>query len=84
MHKGAWPASIDILQAYHSLEIREADRDLLQFLHKDKRYRFKVLPNGLSSGLRIFTKVMKAVMSHLCITHSILLCFYIDDTILIG
>ena len=27
---------------------------------------------------------MKTVMSHLRLTHNILLCFYIDDTILIG
>ena len=84
IHRGAWLASIDISQAYHSLEIREGDRDLLQFLVGDKRYRFRVLPNGLSSGPRIFTKVMKAVMSHLRYNHNILLCFYIDDTIIIG
>ena len=61
VQKGAWLASIDISQAYHSLEIREAD--LLQFLHKDKRYMFRVLPNGLSLEPRIFTKVMKAATS---------------------
>ena len=79
-----WLASNDILEAYHSLEIREADRDLLQFISQGQRYRFKVLPNGLSSGPRIFTKVMKAVMSHLRRKYNILLCFYIDDTIIIG
>lgn len=84
VHRGAWLASIDISQAYHSLEIREGDRDLLQFLHGDHRYRFRVLPNGLSSGPRIFTKIMKAVMSHLRENNNIMLCFYIDDTIIIG
>ena len=84
VHRGAWLASIDISQAYHSLRIRVGDRDLLQFLAGGKRYRFRVLPNGLSSGPRIFTKIMKAVMSHLRAENNILLCFYIDDTILIG
>lgn len=84
VHRGAWLASIDISQAYHSLEIRESDRDLLQFVHDEMRYRFKVLPNGLSSGPRIFTKIMKAVMSYLRTNNNILLCFYIDDTIIIG
>lgn len=82
--EGAWLASIDISQAYHSLEVTEADRNLLQFIYRDQRYRFKVLPNGLSSGPRVFTKVMKAVMSYLRTVHNILLCFYIDDTIIIG
>ena len=41
VHNGTWLASIDISQAYHSLEIREAD--LLQFIHKVERYRFWVL-----------------------------------------
>jgi hypothetical protein len=56
IQKGAWLASIDISQAYHSLEIREADRDLLQFIIGNNRFRFMDLPNGLSSGPRMFTQ----------------------------
>ena len=56
VHRGAWLASIDISQAYHSLMIRAGYRDLLQFIADEKRYRFRVLLNGLSSGPRIFTK----------------------------
>lgn len=84
IEQGAWMASVDISQAYHSLEVRQQDRDLLQFIYEKRRWRFRVLPNGLSSGPRIFTKIMKAVMSHLREVHGILLCFYIDDTIIIG
>ena len=81
---GNWLASIDISQAYHSLYIRPCDRDLLQFTFEGKRYRYTCLPNGVSSGPRIFTRVMKAVMSYLRQEFNLLLCFYIDDTILIG
>lgn len=52
----------------------------LQIKSKGDRYKFRVLPNGLSSGPRIFIKIMKAVISYLCSQHNILLCFYIDDT----
>ena len=58
IHKGACLASLDISQAYDSLEIREADRALLQFIHKGKRDSFQALPNGLSLGPCIFTKIM--------------------------
>ena len=65
VHQGAWLASIDISQAYPSLLIKEADRDLLEFIHSGQHYRFRVLLNGLSSEPRIFTKFMQAVMSFL-------------------
>ena len=84
VHKGVWLASIDISQAYHSLEIRQSDRNLLQFLVGARRYRFRFLPNELSSGPWIFTKIMKIIMGHLRTNHNVLLCFYIDDTIIIG
>ena len=81
---GAWLASIDISQAYHSLTIRPCDRDLLQFKFQGERYRYTCLPNGVSCGPRIFTRIMKAVMSYLRQEFNLLLCYYIDDTILIG
>ena len=77
-------ASIDMSQAYHSLAVRKQDRDLLQFIFEGKRFRFTCLPNGLASGPRTFTRVMKTVMSYLREQHGILISGYIDDTLLIA
>ena len=82
--EGSWLASVDICQAYHGLMIRPQDRDLLQFILAGKRYRFRVLPNGLSSGPRLFTRIMKTVLAFLRVHYGIIISSYIDDTILIG
>ena len=37
--KASYMASVDITQAYHSLQIRSRDRDLLQLQHHGRRYR---------------------------------------------
>jgi len=75
-------ASIDITQAYFSLEVKVRDRDLLQLQHHGRRYRFTCLPNGYSPGPRLFTRVMKALMAYLRDKHGVNLVFYIDDTLI--
>ena len=79
---GSYMSSIDITQAYHSLGVKERDRDLLQLQHRGKRFRFTCLPNGYSPGPRIFTRVMKALMAYLRVEFGVNLVFYIDDTLI--
>lgn len=49
-------ASIDLADAYYSVNVREDNRKFLQFNFQNKTYRFTCLANGISSAPRTFTK----------------------------
>lgn len=57
--KNCFMASLDLKDAYYSIAIREIDRRFLKFYWQEKLYQFTCLPNGLSSGPRKFTKILK-------------------------
>ena len=74
-------ASIDLKDAYCCVPVHENDQKYLKFKWQGKLYQFTALPNGLSSGPRDFTKLMKPPFAHLRnLGHTII--GYIDDTIL--
>jgi len=52
-------ASVDLKDAYYSIKIKEEHQKFLKFKFKDKFYKFTALPNGLSTGPRKFTKLLK-------------------------
>jgi hypothetical protein len=54
-------ASIDLKHAYYTIPIAEEQRKFLKFVCNEQLYEFRVLPMGLTSSPRIFTKVMKPV-----------------------
>ena len=58
-------ASVDLSNAYYSIPIAKAHRKYLRFEWRGELYEFKVLPNGMSAGPRMFTKVLKPVYAHL-------------------
>ena len=67
-HIGAHPLVVrfmDLSNAYFSVPVATSDRSYLKSLLKKEFYQFVVLPNGLSSAPRIFTKVLKPVYVHL-------------------
>ncbi|XP_053381919.1 uncharacterized protein LOC128549340 [Mercenaria mercenaria] len=77
----AWFASIDLRQAYYSIPVHKDFRKYLRFTFHDKCFEFQVLPNGLSSSPRLFTKMLKAVFSTLRkMGHTN--AIYIDDSFL--
>ena len=57
--------SIDLSDAYLSVNIREADRKFLRFVLYDQLFEFCVLPQGLASAPRLFTKLLKPVFVYL-------------------
>ena len=63
--KDCFMASIDLKDAYYSIAIRNNDRKYLRFCWNDNLFQFTCLPNGLSSGPRKFTKILKPVLSSL-------------------
>jgi hypothetical protein len=75
-------ASIDFTDAYYSLAIAEHHRKYLRFEFDDVLYQFTCLPNGLSSGPRVFTKILKVPLAWLRESFGITISGYIDDTIL--
>ena len=60
---GVYAASIDLNHAYYTIPIAEEQRKFLKFVWNEQLYEFCVLPMGLTSSPRIFTKVMKPVLA---------------------
>ena len=52
-------AKVDIKDAYYSVPIMEEHQKYLKFWFKGELYQFTCLPNGLCSGPRKFTKLLK-------------------------
>ena len=73
-----YKAKRDIKGAYYSIPILEEHQKYLKFLFGGKLYQFTCLPNGLCSGPRKLTKLLKAALAYL---HKRLtnMAAYIDD-----
>ena len=65
------------------MEILEGDSKKLKFYAGKKFLKFFVLPNGLPSGPRKFTKLTKPTVACFII-EGVIVAIYIDDIILIG
>ena len=65
MRPDCYMASFDLTKAYISVPIAQDFRCFLKFAWGDSLYQFKVLPFGLSSGPRTFTKILKPIYAHL-------------------
>lgn len=74
-------ASIDLKDAYFSVNIAEHSRKFLKFWWKGNLYRFTCLPQGLSSSPRVFTKLTKPVLASLR-EQGLANVLYIDDCFL--
>ena len=76
-------AKVDIKDAYYSVPIKISDQRYLKFEYNGNLYKFTCLPNGLSSGPRKFTKLLKPPMAALRKRKRIVSA-YIDDLITIA
>ena len=79
--RDSYLASLDFKDAYYSLLVHSDHRKYLRFEFEGQLYQFRVLPNGLACGPRLFTKIMKVPLSILRQTHGITISGYLDDTI---
>jgi hypothetical protein len=77
-------SSIDLSDAYFTVNVDHEFRKFLKFVFDDQLYQFTALPNGLSPGPRYFTKILKPVLAHIRQTNNILILSYLDDLLLIG
>ena len=81
LQQGQWLTSLDLKDTYFHIGIDPADRRYLRFCHNGTVWQFTVLPFGLSTSPRVFTKILKPVLAfaHL---HRVKLHMYIDDWLL--
>ena len=81
LHQGQWLTSLDLKDAYFHIGIDPADRHYLRFCHNGTAWQFTVLPFGLSTSPRVFTKILKPVLAYAHL-HRVKLHMYIDDWLL--
>ena len=65
VREGEWMASLDLKDAYFHVPIIPQHRKFLRFCVQGRCYQYRVLPFGLSTSPRIFTKVLAPVMAAL-------------------
>ena len=60
-----WLTRIDLKDAYFAVPIHTEHQQFLRFRWQGTSYQFICLPFGLSTATRVFTKLLKPVMSYL-------------------
>ena len=80
---GCFMASLDLTDAYYAVPVASCCQKYLKFYAGDNLYQYTCLPNGLASGPRLFTKIMKPVFAHLR-KQGFVSSGYLDDTYLQG
>lgn len=73
--------SIDLTEAYLHVPIHPDYRKYLRFHYHRGHYQYSALPFSLSSALRVFTKIMAALVAHIR-SLSIRILFYLDDILI--
>lgn len=81
--QNCYMAKIDIKDAYYSIPILEEHQKYLKFYYNGKLYKFTCLPNGLCSGPRKFTKLLKPPLSTLRL-QQVTVAGFIDDLITVA
>jgi ribonuclease HI len=81
--KGDWLASLDLKDAYFHVPIRESHRKFLRFSFQERTFQFSVLPFGLSTAPRVFTKMLAPLVG-LLHEQGIRLFPYIDDCLIVA
>ena len=79
--RGDFFISIDLSDAYHSIALHPWFRRFMTFIFDNVYYQYTCLPQGLTSSPRIFTKIMKVVLTHLR-SYAIKIAAWLDDFLL--
>ena len=83
LKKDDYMIKVDLKDAYLTVPIHTSHRKYLRFSWNGSNYQFKVLPFGLSTAPRIFTKIMRPVMAKLR-EQGLRLIIYLDDILLVA
>ena len=76
-----WAVSLDLKDAYLHIPIHRDYRNLLRFCWRNRTFQFKVLPFGLATAPRVFSRVV-ASLAAICHWKHIILHTYLDDGLL--
>ena len=81
---GCYFLSFDFSDAYYSIAVHSEYRKFLRFEFEGVLYEFSCVPNGITSGPRLFTKLLKVPLSVLREKHGVTITGYLDDQLLFG
>ena len=76
--RGDFFISIDLTDAYHAIALHPDFMRFMTFIFEQVYYQFTCLPQGLTSSPRIFTKIMRVVLSYFR-SFSIKIAAWLDD-----
>ena len=79
--RGDFFISIDLTDAYHAIAVHPLFHRFLTFIFMGVYYQYTCLPQGLTSSSRIFTKIMKVVLTYLR-SFAIKIAAWLDDFLL--
>ena len=80
---GQWLVSLDLKDAYFHVPVNRAHWKYLRFAFQGKCYQYKVIPFGLSTSPRVFTKVLAVVVAAIRL-QGVHIHPYLDDILLRG
>jgi ribonuclease HI len=83
LHQGDWLASLDLKDAYFHVPIHPDYRKYFRFEFLGRVYQFRVLPFGLSTAPRVFTKILAPVIG-LLHQRGIHIYPYLDDCLIVA
>ena len=83
MKQNCYMGSIDLKDAYYSINVHNDYRKFLRFIWNGQLFEFTCLPMGLSCSPRLFTKLLKPVFMRLR-ENGLILIYYLDDSWLMG
>ncbi|XP_078506932.1 uncharacterized protein LOC144767313 [Lissotriton helveticus] len=65
LNQGDFLATLDLKDAYFHIPLHPSHRKYLRFTIQGRHYQFKVLPFGVTTAPRVFTKCLATVAAHL-------------------
>ena len=83
LNRGDYMCKLDLKDAYLSIPITQSHRKYLKFAWQGTVYQYNVLPFGLATAPRAFTKLMKPALAYLR-SKGVRLIAYLDDILIIG
>ena len=83
LNQNDFTVKLDLKDAYLTVGVHEQSQHYLRFIWQRQLYQFQALPFGLCTAPRVFTKLLKPVITFLR-THNIRLLIYLDDILIVG
>jgi hypothetical protein len=76
---GDFAVSVDLMSAYNHISVHPALRPYLGFVFERRSYCYVGMPFGLCNAPRVFTKIMRLVMTHIRERWRVRCVAYLDD-----